>query len=152
MNESKQPDPGSVGEGEAEPSLEVRGFFRRRPCRRHPRVVRHIRHERRVRRSDDPIEALQLWLQAEARRVGARAMSVSTPQGIPLAQFGLEDPDRLALAASLASRGARMAAREELSDVDGYSIRLEDGLEVVLGTCGTFVPAEGERHVRRILS
>jgi hypothetical protein len=104
-----------------------------------------------VRRSDDPIEALHLWLQAEARRLGARAMSVSTPQGIPLVQFGLEDPDRLALAASLASRGARMAAREELPDVDGCSIWIDSDLEVILGTCGTFVTTDSQRHVRRIL-
>jgi hypothetical protein len=79
-------------------------------------------------------------------------MSVSTAQGIPIAQFGLGDPDVLAVAASLASRGARMAALEELPDVDGWSIRLDDGLEVVLGARGSFIGADAERHVRRILS
>lgn len=127
-------------------------FFRPGRVRQHTTHVRHIRHERRVQRSDDPTEALQLWLQAETRRLGARALSVSTPHGIPIAQFGLEDPYTLAMAATLAAQGARVAARAELGDVDGCSIRLDDGLEVVVGACGTFVPADAERHVRRILS
>ncbi len=114
--------------------------------------MRHIRYERRFQRSDDPTEALRLWLEAEARRCGARALSVSTPQGIPIAQFGPADPCALAIAASLASRGARLAAGAELPNVDGCAVELDDGLEVIVGACGTFVPPNAEQHVRRILS
>lgn len=104
-----------------------------------------------MRRSDDPTEALELWLDVETRRCGARALSVSTPQGIPIAQSGPVDPRRLAIAASLASRGARVASQEELPNVDGRSLQVGDGLELVLGSCGTFIPHDAERHVQRIL-
>ena len=104
-----------------------------------------------MRRSDEPTEALQLWLEAEVRRSGARALSVSTPHGIPVAQFGPVDPRRLAAAAGLASRGARVAAHEECPDVDGCALDLGEGLEIVVGACGSFVPSDAEAHVRRIL-
>ncbi len=91
-----------------------------------------------------------MWLDVETRRCGARALSVSTAQGIPIAQSGPVDPRKLAIAASLASRGARVAANEELPNVDGRSLRI-GGLEIVLGSCGTFLPRDAPRHVRRIL-
>lgn len=105
-----------------------------------------------MRRSDDPAEALELWLDVEARRCGALALSVSTPQGIPIAQSGPVDPRKLAIAASLASRGARVAAHEELPNVDGQRLQVGEGLELVLGSCGAFIPHDAERHVQRILS
>ena len=76
---------------------------------------------------------------------------MSTTEGIPIAQFGAVDPRVLAEAASLASHGARMAAHNELADVDGCSIDFGDGLEIVFGACGSFVPPGAAHHVRRIL-
>lgn len=102
-------------------------------------------------RSNEPEKALALWLESMARKSGAHAAAVATADGFPIASFGDLADWPLAVAGSVYAAGDRAAALGEIGDVDARKVPLREGLEVVLASCGVPVPAEVERHVRRIL-
>lgn len=66
--------------------------------------------ERRLRRSSSKQTALSFFLEAEAKRRGAHALTLGTSDGLPIASWGADDPLLMAAAGSLFSEGRHAEA------------------------------------------
>ncbi len=110
--------------------------------------------ERRIQRSDEPARALELWLRGVADRCGARAISVGTVDGLPIASWGDEEEWTVAAAGSLFASGDHFMAIARVPDIHARRITLPNGFELVLSSCGVPVPDSDEvgPHVGRILA
>jgi hypothetical protein len=105
--------------------------------------------DRRNRRSPKPLEALTLFLEAERKRLGVRALTVSTAQGQLLAGSGIG-------LRRVASVGARVDHDGEGSGLLSQSVatwRLSIGDEqLVVTSLGRKMTANLGEGVRRILT
>ncbi|MBL4683942.1 MAG: hypothetical protein JKY37_05090 [Nannocystaceae bacterium] len=106
--------------------------------------------ERRVTRSAQPHVALGHFLEAEARRRGARAMAVGTTDGLPIAAWG-EDALLVAAAGSVFAMGKQRRARAEIADVDATLLESSFG-PLVFTCCGVAAKTPSmTSHIQRIL-
>lgn len=111
-----------------------------------------MQNDRRQNRSTDPALALQLYLEAEAARVGARAMAVGTLDGLPIASCGAVDPLLLSVVGSVQAQGGSPAAIDpQLGDLRAVVVRLADAA-VVLSCCGAVPCPNAAAGVQRILA
>jgi predicted regulator of Ras-like GTPase activity (Roadblock/LC7/MglB family) len=111
-----------------------------------------MRSNRRRHRSDDAAQALTLFLGAEARRRGLRAIAVGTSDGLPIAAWGAVDAEELAAIGSLHACGEVAAARRELPDLSSVTVVLLEHT-LVVSSCGGKAPrrADVADHIQRIM-
>lgn len=104
--------------------------------------------DRRHRRSADTIEALTLFLEAERKRLGIRALTVSTQRGQLIAGSGIGLRRVAAVGAASDSKDAATLLSESVA-----TWRLQVGeQQVVLTSLGRKLTANLGEGVRRILS
>jgi predicted regulator of Ras-like GTPase activity (Roadblock/LC7/MglB family) len=109
--------------------------------------------ECRQRRSDHPQLALVYFLQAEARRRGARALTLGTTDGLLVAGCGDGDLELLAAAGSLHAGGQEAMGRREVGRLDSVLLCGKHGPLVMSYAGASAPPAEVvDRHIDRILA
>lgn len=112
--------------------------------------------QRRSRRSSVPSLALEFLLEAELARGGAKALSIGTLDGLPLAGVGDVEPGNLAAAGALRLAGmgehpvlGELAARCFCMSV----VELPEGVKLLITSIdGSSLSPEVESGVVRILS
>lgn len=108
-------------------------------------------NERRRHRSDDPIQALSLYLISERQRRGASAIAVATLDGEAVAGVGAIDASRVASAAWLKMKGL---GTEELIGplaTAPFSIAVVPGAPLMLASVGGADRPQADVDVARIL-
>lgn len=116
----------------------------------------HSAPQRRTRRSSVPSLALEFLLEAEQERAGARALSIGTLDGLPLA--GVGDVDAASLAAAGAMRLAGMYEHTELGELASRCfcmsvVELPEGIKLLITSLdGVPLSTAVESGVVRILS
>jgi len=105
--------------------------------------------ERRNCRSNQPVDALTLFLHAARRKLGVRAITVATADGQLVAGSGSRI-DRVAAMGSRIDRGQHVAARSAAS-LATWRIRVGDR-DLVITSAGRKLSCDLGEGVRRILS
>ena len=104
--------------------------------------------ERRLHRSDQPAEALGLWLEAARKRLNVRALTVARADGPLLASAG-ENASRVAALGARVDAGGRTSG--PAAGVATWRLRVH-GEPLVITSLGRALSPELAEGIRRILN